>query len=53
MKIVDQEREVNTDITFRVWRKFATHRHIPYESWEEGKVVLLNKLDRKLLTDFR
>ncbi|AGK27151.1 U exon [Baboon adenovirus 3] len=53
MKIVGEGREVDTIIAFRVWRKFAAHYHIPYESWEEGKVVLLKKFDKKLLRQLR
>ncbi|ABK35057.1 U [human adenovirus 52] len=53
MKIVGEDKEVDTDISFRVWRKFAAHHHIPYESWEEGKVVLLNDNTKKLLSNLR
>ena len=53
MKIVGEDKEVDTNISFRVWRKFAAHHRIPYESWEEGKVVLLNDVTRKLLSNLR
>ncbi|WOZ23772.1 U exon protein [Human adenovirus 6] len=47
-----QEQE-ESDIPFRLWRKFATKRRLRYQSWEEGNEVLLNKLDRDLLTEFK
>lgn len=53
MKIVGQGRQVNTDIPFGVWRKFAARYRVRYESWEEGQVVLLDKIDRQLLSDLR
>ena len=53
MKIVGQDKKVNTDIPFRTWRKFAARWHIPYESWEEGQVVLLEKLDKQLISNLR
>ncbi|UVG42294.1 UXP [unidentified adenovirus] len=55
MKIVgaDGQEQEETDIPFRLWRKFAARRKLQYQSWEEGKEVLLNKLDRNLLTDFK
>lgn len=53
MKIVDKDKEVDIHVSFRIWRKFAARRHIPYESWEEGKVVLLNKVTKKLLSNLR
>ncbi len=54
MKIVGAEgQEQESDIPFRVWRKFAARRRLEYQSWEEGKEVLLNKLDRDLLSDFK
>lgn len=55
MKIVgaDGQEQEETDIPFRLWRKFAARRKLQYQSWEEGKEVLLNKLDKNLLTDFK
>ena len=53
MKIVGQGKKVNTDIPFWTWRKFAARWHIPYESWEEGQVVLLEKLDKQLISNLR
>lgn len=53
MKIVGKDKEVDINICFRVWRKFAAHHHVPYESWEEGKVVLLNDVTKKLLSNLR
>ncbi|AGK27187.1 U exon [Simian mastadenovirus C] len=53
MKIVDEEREVDINISFKTWRKFAAHYHVPYESWEEGKVVVIKEFDKKLLSNLR
>ena len=53
MKIVGQGRKVNTQIPFRVWRKFAAYYRVPYESWEEGQVVLLEELNNQLLSNLR
>lgn len=53
MKIVGKDKEVDTKISFRTWRKFAACHHIPYESWEEGKVVLLNDVTKKLMSNLR
>lgn len=47
-----QEQE-ESDIPFRLWRKFAAKRRLRYQSWEEGNEVLLNKVDRDLLTEFK
>lgn len=55
MKIVGAEGQEHEefDIPFRLWRKFAAKRLLKYQSWEEGKEVMLNKLDKDLLTDFK
>ncbi|ALE30436.1 UXP [Simian adenovirus 19] len=53
MRIVCEEKQVDTSVSFRIWRKYAAHRHIPYESWEEGEVVKPKKFDKKLLADLR
>lgn len=53
MKIADKDKEADIHVSFRIWRKFAAHRNIPYQSWEEGKVVLLNKVTKKVLSDLR
>lgn len=53
MKIVDKDKAEDINISFRIWRKFAAHHSIPYQSWEEGKVVLLNNVTKKLLSDLR
>nr|P0DJX2.1 RecName: Full=U exon protein; Short=UXP [Human adenovirus 2] len=55
MKIVGAEGQEHEefDIPFKLWRKFAAKRRLRYQSWEEGKEVMLNKLDKDLLTDFK
>jgi hypothetical protein len=55
MKIVGAEghEQEESDIPFKLWRKFAARRRLRYQSWEEGKEVLLNKLDKDLLSDFK
>lgn len=53
MKIVGQGKEVNTEIPFKVWRKYAARCHISYESWEEGKVVLVKEFDKEVLSKLR
>ena len=55
MKIVGNlESEVN--VPFRVWRKYAYFQKICYESWEEGKVVLLDgdkHKDEEVIADLK
>ncbi len=54
MKIVGREEELKFDIPFKVWRKYATHRGLEYQSWEEGSEVLLaGSFDRDLIADFK
>lgn len=54
MKILGNvESEVN--VPFRIWRKYAVVKKINYDSWEEGKVVLLDdkNKDEDVIADLK
>ncbi|ACZ92170.1 U protein [Human adenovirus 18] len=52
MKMVGRGWEEESDIPFKVWRKFAICKSVKYDSWEEGKLIRVHG-DHDIFSDFR
>ncbi|APG53816.1 U exon [simian adenovirus 55] len=53
MRVVGSLSEEWVNVPFRVWRKYAAKHNIGYESWEEGRLVVLDKDTEALWSDLR
>lgn len=52
MKMVGRNWEENSDIPFKIWRKFAVCKSIGFDSWEEGNFVRVHG-DHNVFLNFR
>lgn len=52
MKMVGRNWEENSDIPFKIWRKFAVRKSIGFDSWEEGNFVRVHG-DHNVFLNFR
>ncbi|AIK20573.1 U protein [Simian adenovirus ch1] len=52
MKMMGRDWEEESDIPFKVWRKFAVCKSVRYDSWEEGNLIRVHG-GHDVFSDFR